>query len=147
VARFFSAEQFEGDTSMRINRPGMDTTIEAGADLSTHQFKFVIGVAGVAGGQQARVNVSGANGRTIGVLQNKPNAAGLGAVVRVSGTSKLVVDGTVAIAAGNPLKADASGRGVLAATDKDKVGGIALEPSTAANDIIEALVVHYDLAV
>lgn len=132
---------------MRINRPGMDITLEAAADLSTHQFKFVIGVAGIAGGQLARTNVSGANGRTIGVLQNKPSAAGLGAVVRVSGTSKLVVDGGAAIAAGVPLKADASGRGVVAGTDKDKVGGIALEPSTVANDVIEALIVHYDIAV
>ena len=69
----------------RIHMPGLDMTLEAAADLSTHQFKFVIGAAAVAGGQLARVNVSGANGRAIGILQNKPNAAGLGAVVRTSG--------------------------------------------------------------
>ena len=63
---------------MRIHMPGMDMTLEAAADLSTHQFKFVIGAAAVAGGQLARVNVSGANGRSIGVLQNKPNVGGAG---------------------------------------------------------------------
>lgn len=132
---------------MRVNLVGQDITLESAADLSTHQFKFVIGVAGVAGGQQARVNVSGANGRAIGMLQNKPTAAGLGAVVRIAGRSKLVVDGTTPIVAGNPLKSDATGRGVLAGTDKDKVAAIALEPSTVANDIIDALVSIYDLAV
>jgi len=132
---------------MRINRPGQDITIEAAADLSTHQFKFAIGVAGVAGGQQVRANVSGLNGRTIGIIQNKPTAAGLGTVVRVSGTSKLVVDGTTPIVAGVPLKANATGQGIVAATDKDKVGAIAFEPSTVNNDIIEALIVHYDIAV
>lgn len=133
---------------MRVNTPGMDKTWEANADLSASQFTFVIGVAGPAGGAQARVGLSGANGRTIGVLQNKPTAAGLGAVVRLSGTTKLKVDGSsVAIVAGDPLKSDASARGVKAATDKDKVGAIAMEPSTAANDIIEAIVELYDLAV
>ena len=131
----------------RINRPGMQTTFDAAADLSTHQYKFVIGAAAAAGSQDARVTVAGANGRAIGVLQNKPNAANLAAVVMVSGASKLVVDGTVAIGVGVPLKADASGRGVVAGTDKDKVCAIALEASSAANDIIEVLICNYDLAV
>jgi hypothetical protein len=132
---------------MRIHLPGQDVTLEAAADLSTHQYKFLIVSAGVVGGQQCRVNVAGANGRAIGVQQNKPPAAGMGAVVRISGLTKLVVDGTTPIAAGNPLKADASGRGVLAGTDKDKVNAVALEASSAANDIIEALIALYDLAV
>lgn len=133
---------------MRIHLPGQDITFDAAADLSTHQFKFVIGAAAAGTSQQARVNVSGANGRSLGVLQNKPNAANLGAVVRVSGMTKLVVDGSGnAIAVGNPLKSDGSGQGILANTDKDKVGAIALEASTAAGDIIAALVCQYDLAV
>lgn len=134
---------------MRIHLPGQDITFDSAADLSTHQFKFVIGAAAAGTSQLARVNVAGANGRTIGVLQNKPNAANLGAVVRVSGMTKLVVDGTAGggTVVGGPLKSDASGRGVVAATDKDKVGAIALEASTAANDVIAALICNYDLAV
>lgn len=132
---------------MRIQHVGQDTPLEAGADLSTHQFKFVIGAVAAAGGQQARVALSGLNGRTLGVLQDKPSAAGLVARVRVSGRTKLVVDGTTPIAVGNPLKSNATGQGILAATDKDKVGALALEASIAAGDIIEALVVCYDLAV
>jgi hypothetical protein len=131
---------------MRIHMPGLDMTLEAAADLSTHQFKFMIGAAAVAGGQLARVNVSGANGRSIGILQNKPNAAGLGAVIRTSGRSKLVVD-TSAIIVGSPLKSDASGLGTLAATDKDKIGAIALEANGGATCTIDSLIAVYDLAV
>ena len=131
---------------MRIHMPGMDMTLEAAADLSTHQFKFVIGAAAVVGGQQARVNVSGANGRSIGILQNKPSAPGLGAVVRVQGRSKLQVD-TSAIVVGSPLKSDGTGQGTLAAVDKDKVGAIAMEANGGAAVIIDSLIVCYDLGV
>lgn len=131
---------------MRIHLPGQDITFDAAADLSAHQFKFVIGAAAAGTSQQARVNLSGANGRTLGVLQNKPNAANLGAVVRVSGMTKLSVDNS-AILVGSPLKSDGGGLGTLAGVDKDKVGAIALEANGGAACIIAALVVHYDLAV
>jgi hypothetical protein len=133
---------------MRIHLPGQDITLESAADLSTHQYKFAVPAAGVAGGQQARVNVAGAGARMLGVLQNKQNAAGLGAVVRISGRSKVVVDGSgVAIAVGTPLKSGALGVGLAAVADKDHVGGIALEASTANGDIIDVAIFNYDLAV
>lgn len=131
---------------MRIHLPGQDMTFDAAADLSSHQFKFVIGAAAAGNSQLARVNLSGANGRVIGVLQNKPSAANLGAVVRVSGMTKLNVD-TSAIVVGSPLKSDAGGLGVLAGTDKDKVGAIALEANGGVAIIIAALIMNYDLAV
>ena len=97
----------------------------------------------------ARANVSGANGQPVGIIQNKLVAANLGVVVRISGRSKLVVDGTVGggTAVGTGLKSDASGRGVTAVTDKDKVGAIALEVSTAANDIIDVMVVNFHASI
>lgn len=131
---------------MRIHMPGMDMTLEAAADLSTHQFKFMVGAAAIAGGQQARVNLSGANGRAIGILQNKPNAAGLGAVVRVAGRSKLTVDAS-AIVVGSPLRSDGGGLGTLATADKDKVGAIAMEANGGATCIIDSLIMQYDLAI
>jgi len=131
---------------MRIHMPGMDMTLEAAADLSTHQYKFVIGAAAVAGGQQARVNVSGANARMIGILQNKPNVAGQGAVVRVNGRSKLVTDAS-AILVGSPLKSGPTGEGTLAAVNNDKVGAIAMEANGGAAIIIDSLIVQYDLGV
>lgn len=131
---------------MRIQLVGQDITLESIADLSTHQWKFVKPVAGVAGGQQCRVDVAGANERMIGVLQNKPNAAGLGAVVRIDGRSKLQTD-TSAILAGSPLKSGAAGVGVLAGTDKDHVGAIALEANGGVAIILDALLMNFDLAV
>lgn len=130
---------------MRIHLPGQDITFDAAADLSANQFKFMIGAAASGSSQLARVDLSGANGRSIGVLQNKPSAANLGAVVRVSGVTKLSVD-TSAILVGSPLKSDSGGLGTLASTDKDKVGAIALEANGSAAGIIAALVVQYDLA-
>lgn len=133
---------------MRINLPGQDITLDSAADLSAVQFKFVIGAAASGSSQLARVAISGLNGRAIGILQNKPAAANLGAVVRVSGRSKLMVDGSgTNITVGVPLKSSAGALGIVAGTDKDKVCAIALEASTAANDIIDALICIYDLAV
>lgn len=131
---------------MRIHMPGLDATFDAAADLSTHQFKFMIGAAAAGTSQNARVTVSGANGRTIGILQNKPNAANLGAVVRLAGRSKLQVD-TSAIVVGSPLKSDAGALGTLAASDKDKVGAVALEANGGVAITIDALIMNYDLAV
>lgn len=127
---------------MRIHRPGQDITFDSAADLSTHQYKFVVGAPASGNSQQARVNVSGANGRTIGVLQNKPNAANLGAVVRIGGTTKLQVD-TSAIVVGSPLKAGAAGEGSLAASGE--IGAIALEANGGAAVIIEAMIVCYQI--
>jgi hypothetical protein len=133
---------------MRIHMPGLDCTLEAAADLSAHQFKFLMGAAASGNSQLARVNVATANARVIGILQNKPPTANQGAVVRVSGRSKLVVDGSgTAITVGLPLKATTAGVGIAAASDKDKVGAIALEASSASGDIIDTLIMNYDLAV
>lgn len=130
----------------RVSTPGQDKTWEAAADLSASQFCLVTGVAGPAGGVQARVNLT--TGRGIGILQNKPSAAGQGAVVRLSGTSKLKVDGSgTAIAAGDPIRATTGGVGIKAVTDKDPVSAIAMEPSVANGDIIEVLIQKFDLAV
>lgn len=129
----------------RIQHVGQDMTLESGADLSTHQFKFVKGVAGVAGGQVARVDVTGANERMIGVLQNKPLVS-QGAVVRFSGRTKLQCD-TSAILVGSPLRSGANGVGTLASADKDKVGGISLEANAGVAIILDCLLMMFDLAV
>lgn len=105
----------------------------AAADLSSAQYKFVV----ISGAGQ--VNVAGAGARAIGVLQNKPTA-GLAAEIITEGESLLVVDGTTAIAAGDMLKSDASGRGVKTTTATDIVCAMALEASSAANDIIRVRV-------
>jgi hypothetical protein len=121
----------------------MDKTWEANADLSTLQFCFIIPATGVSPVQMRVANAT-ANARTIGIQQNKPNAAGIGTVVRLSGISKLKVDGSgTPIVVGDIIEATTNGVGIKCVTDKHNVGAIALEPSSAANDIIEVKIVEF----
>jgi len=111
----------------------LDITLKCGASsLATHQFKFVtLHTDGTC-------ILGGTGGVLIGILQNTP-AIGEAARVRVLGTSKLVMSTTCDELA--QLKS-ATGAGVTVTTAKDWVGAIALEAATAANDIIEVLIVH-----
>jgi hypothetical protein len=75
-------------------------------------------------------------------------AVGVKVGYATKGRGKLIVDGSgTAIATSDRLKSGTGGIGVKAGTDKDKIGAIALAPSSAANDIIDVNVVIYDLAV
>jgi hypothetical protein len=107
-------------------------TVEAGADLSADQFKFVQ----VASDEQVDV-VSSAGGDAIGVLQNDPAAAGRAAAVCYAGVTKVIAGATVA--AGAKVQSDASGLAITAATG-DAVLGVALKGG-AANEVIEVLLV------
>jgi hypothetical protein len=87
----------------------IDITLEAGADLSAGQYRFVTLAA------DGQVDLTGsAGGTALGVLQNKPDAAGKAAVIRVVGVSKLVAAGT--ITPDDKLQSDASGDALAAAT-------------------------------
>jgi hypothetical protein len=77
------------------------TTFTAGADLSTHQFKFV--EVDNATGRVTLVN--GATDRPIGVLQNTPKS-GEAADVLIAGGTKVVAGGTAS--PGEPLFTAAS---------------------------------------
>ena len=91
-------------------------------------------------GADGYASLAGAGGVCIGVLQNKPSAAGQAAEIAVYGITKVVSDGSgVNIVVGDKLKADASGHAVKAATDADMVAGIALNASTAAGTIISMI--------
>lgn len=94
-------------------------TFEAGADLSAGQFKFVT----LAADGQVDIT-SSAGGNAIGVLLNKPSAAGRAATVCVSGSVMITCGGT--ITAGDQIQSDASGDALLAATG-DVVLGYARE--------------------
>lgn len=109
---------------------------QANADLSAATFKFC------ELNSSGKVITSTAGSRMLGIQQNKPKIDE-GLTVQVDGSSKLVVDGSgTAIVIGDKLKSDASGRGIKTVTDGDEVGAFALEASTAAGDIIEALIVN-----
>ena len=105
------------ETLVNINR-------EASADLSASQYRFV---TVDANGQVAAAGADAA--LAIGVLQNKPDAAGRAATVAISGVSKVAV-GTGGVTAGAEVTTDASGN-VVAATAGQNVVGIALETASA----------------
>lgn len=83
---------------------GSDFTFKASADLSTKQYYFV------TLNSSKQLAVAGANVECIGVLQDKPSAAGVGGQVRCFGISKVVCGGT--FAAGDKIASDSSGKAV-----------------------------------
>jgi hypothetical protein len=104
---------------------------KANSDLSAKQFFLVKQTAA-----DTVDLVAAATDRTLGVLINAPKS-GQAAEVQTDGIAKVVSDGSgTAIAAGDPLAADSSGRVVKNATT-DRLGiGVALDASTAAGAVI-----------
>lgn len=115
----------------------LDITFKASSDLSSNQY-CLVKMSG--SGTPHGVELTGADSSTdviIGVLQNEPDEEEA-AVVRVLGTSKVKVDGSVSIGdlvgVGTP-----AGYAHTADTDKDIYIGIALEEASTSGDIIEVL--------
>ena len=103
----------------------------ASADLSASQFCFVVVNAN---GQLA---LPAAGGDAEGILQDKPNGAGVVGEVGILGVSKLVV-GAAGVTGGDLLASDAAGKAVTAAST-NKILGRALATG-AAGVIIPALI-------
>lgn len=117
--------------SLRDNGTGISMTFKAAADLSSYQHHCMKLSAADT------VNVAGAGESVIGILQNKPDAAGKPAHVIIAGPSMLVVDGSgTAITRQCALKSDASGHGVINTTDNAECIGRAFEASSASGDKI-----------
>jgi hypothetical protein len=115
-------------------QPSGIESFKAAADLSAHQWK------GVKLTAKDTVNVvSAAADRAIGVLMNKPTAAGQHAQVLMFGQRmKAVSDGSgTAIAVGDYVGFNASGKLVKKATADYSVIGIANDASSADGVIIE----------
>lgn len=105
-------------------------TLAAGADLSTKQFLFV----DMASDGQIDP-VASAGGRGIGVLQDKPDAAGKAACVAVAGVSMVVAGGNVTV--GHNVQSDNAGKAITAASG-DYILGIALATGVSG-DVIPVL--------
>ena len=93
----------------------------ANTDLSTKQW-YVVDL-----NSSGNVAVAGAGSSFIGVLTNKPDAAGKAASVAISGQVPVIAGGTVAPA--DFLKIDSSGR-VVAASSGDKCIGRCMAAAT-----------------
>ncbi len=117
-------------------QPILDLSFKTAADLSAYQYCFVkLSSATV-------VAACGANERAIGILQNKPDASGKEAVVRVLGVSQLKVN--EAIAVGKMITSTSGALGEVADAASEWVGAIALEAATAQNDRIAVLLAGFD---
>lgn len=120
----------------RFNKTGVDVSFKAAGDLSSHQYKFMTLSAAET------VNLCGANGISIGILQNQPDAAGEIARVRIIGISELIVgEGAARL---KMLTSTSVGLGEIADAADEFVGAIALETAAAANDRIAVLITQFD---
>lgn len=113
-----------------------DITFVAEADLRSYQY-HIVKVTSTAN----QVTVASSATGTIGVLQNAPNINEQ-ALVRISGPSKCILDGTTDIAAGDGILSDSSGHGIQnTSTDKARIVGWALEPYTDSTPLPKEILV------
>jgi len=120
-----------------FNAGSISRTYAANADLSTKLYFLV--KRHTTAGQVALV--AGATDIPVGLLQNKPAAAGRAAEVMMLGWSKADVEATTDIAIGDKLGPNTDGRLIKKTTDKDVVNAIAEEAATSATgDIITVMV-------
>lgn len=115
---------------MPFDGSAVDITIPAGSDLSNYQYRFVtVDTSGYA-------TVCAAKGLPIGILQNKPGAAGRAARIRIAGIS-LMYHGA-ANAGATLLGVGVYGDGT--ATTTDAYGAIALVGVGNSADINSVLI-------
>lgn len=103
---------------MAVNNNQTCVTLEAGADLSTNQYHFVL----IDTDGQLSVATDGS--AAVGVLQNDPSAAGRAAEVCIGGMTKVEAGGT--IAAGAAVASNATGEAITAGT-ADVILGTAVD--------------------
>jgi len=116
-----------------------DWTFPANADLSSSQFRAVtLG----SNGNVAVVAAAGAD--AVGILQDKPAAAGRAAQVRVLGISKAIA-GAGGVSVGDRVKTDASGGVITTSTAGDVVIGRVLVAAAAGETATILLVGNYSL--
>lgn len=102
-----------------------------GANVAGNQYRAVV-ISGARQGGLSNAN----NGRVVGILQNKPQAAGNAATVGFSGVSKVMT--ATNINAGQLVYAEAAGKG----SNSNASGlliGTALETSTVAGSLVPVL--------
>jgi Uncharacterized conserved protein (DUF2190) len=105
---------------------------EASADLSASQFRVVkLGSTGIAVATAATDNI-------VGVLQDKPAAAGRACQVMVHGISRVVA--SAAITKGAFLTATTGGKVVTTTTAGQHIIGTAVEDAAADGDVIACLI-------
>ena len=116
---------------MSAEYPGMNLPFIAGQDLSTKQFLFMNLAT------DGQIDPCGNGADSIGVLQDKPNAAGLVASCMVSGVSQVIAGGV--LDEGQRVTSDANGKAVATIAEDEYVLGVVYKPAGAENEIAEIL--------
>lgn len=106
-------------------------TLEAAADLSAQQYRFVT----LDANGRAAVTTATTD-KVIGVLQNKPSALGQTAEIVVIGVTKMSADAAIAIADGLATSVD----GQAAVDNTGTARGYALTAAGAAGVVFTAIV-------
>lgn len=129
---------------MAVEYTGIDVAFTAGESLTAMQYRFV---------HQADDNsvdmLDSGTEFPVGILQNAP-ASGETAVVRVAGTSKLVMNAAVTV--GTQVKAEYvgaadNGKGDAADTEGDIARGVCIQASGAEDDVGGVLLIVNELSV
>ena len=109
-------------------------TLEASADLSAHQYRFISMTAGKA------AVISAAGDLADGVLQNDPVSGGAAEIVPLNGSIVKVQAGAV-VAINADVTPDVDGKAITS-TSTDEICGKALEASTADGEFITVLILR-----
>lgn len=105
------------------------TSIAAGADLSALQYTAL-----KLGADRVVVSCTSNNEPIVGILQDKPAAAGRAAKVGVKGISKAIAGGS--ISSGDKLTATTGGKLIATTTNNHYIIGHAMEDA-ASNDVFQ----------
>ncbi|OHD25655.1 MAG: hypothetical protein A2Y38_01650 [Spirochaetes bacterium GWB1_59_5] len=120
----------------------LDMTYEAGEDLSSDQYRFVmLGSDGKVRRPDSVTEVAH------GVLQNAPDASGKAAVVRIIGISKVQAGGAVALGdfvVAEYVGAADAGKGIASAAAYNHARGICVEAASAEDDLAGVLLLDPD---
>jgi len=111
-------------------------TLPASADLSASQFCAVkVDTSGQAALAQGNAAVPD---QIIGILQNKPTAAGRPAIIQINGVSKAKAGGALATI-GVKVSSTSAGE-LVAAVATDILVGVLLSAAGADNDIVDVII-------
>ena len=119
---------------MATQQGGIDITLSANADLSTYLYN-VVEMKTTADQVGLAISPTSNGAIPMGVLQNKPAAAGREALVRIGGTTKVVAG--AAITVGQECTFNASGRAIAVSSAHEWRIGVAMSAAAADGDEIE----------
>lgn len=128
---------------------GIDASFRC-SDASCAEYLLLIGdTSDTTNAVQVVKKAAASTAAVIGVSTGKTTAADQNIGVRIAGIAKVKVDGNSgAIDIGDSIVPDSSARGVKAAaasaTAQEAIG-YALEPSAAANDVIDVLIDRHQI--